>query len=447
MSEPSSRSSSNSSSDESSQNDLKRRDFLSLAGAGAAGAVLGGGSGCGSLSKLTGGSSSTSTGMAMCVDYNDAVAENEELFDEDMIDRFFQRCAAKNVKRIYWRVSATGNVLYHSKVRTVFKKGPPSWREGHEAKLLEILRKFDPMEVACTMARKNGLEIYPWVTLFDEGKGVSESDFSRKNQEYVWVSRDQKHRQHGLLCYFYPEVMEHRVAQIRELCQYDIDGLVLSTRSHSRPEDGHIYGFNEPVIKRFQDKYDADPREGTLEVFHLYRADLFHKLLGEQLTEFLAAAKAEMRDKSLFVVVKKGQEAGYPMGGMHLDYPQWAKRGLVDGLIVGGMEWIAVPPIAGFPHETIDAICADPGFWDRWYVDGYKRACGGDVEIQHWFRLWGWKREYKTVGALESWVGQTKSPENIAKLMTSFRESKLDCVALFEAVSINFDDALWDALS
>ena len=65
--------------------------------------------------------------MMMCVDYNDLVASNEELFDETLIDTLFAKCAEKNITRILWRVSATGNVLYHSKVRTVFSKGPP-WR-------------------------------------------------------------------------------------------------------------------------------------------------------------------------------------------------------------------------------------------------------------------------------------------------------------------------------
>ena len=200
------------------------------------------------------------------------------------------------------------------------------------------------------------------------------------------------------------------------------------------------------MAKQYEARYGNDPREGSLEVFHLYHADPFHKLLGEQLTNFLAAARAEMKDKSLFVVVKKGQEAGYPMGSMHLNYREWAKRGLVDGLIVGAMEWIAVPPVAGFPHDSIDAICDDAGFWDRWFVDEYKRACGENVEISLWFRIWGWKREYETVGALKSWVGRTKTPRNIARLMQSFRESRLDGIALFEAVSINFDEALWAAL-
>ena len=422
---------------------LGRRVFLQ--GAGAAAAAWGSGETSRARARQRK-REPAATKVMMCVDYNDMVASNEELFDETAIDRFFAKCAEKRIERILWRVSATGNVLYHSRVRTVFAKGAPTWREGHAAKLRALLSRCDPLEVAVRLARKHRLEIYPWVTIFDDGKGIMQSAFSRENPQYLWLSRDQKTRIDGVLCYFYPEVIEHRLSQIRELLRYGVDGLLLSTRSHSRGSGGHQYGFNEPAVQRYRERYGASPLAEDEALYRKLHHDRFHRLLGEQLTGFLSAAKAEMGTARLLVSLRRGSQMGFPLGPMELNYPLWARRRLVDGLLVGAMEWIDVEPIRGFPHKSVAACAEDPEFWNQWYVDHYQRACGPRVEIAHWLRLWGWLAQYRTQGMLDPWVGTVKDPAALRALINCLRQSRLDGVALFEAASLNFDDALWDAL-
>ena len=107
-----------------------RRAFLQRTGLQAAGASLGALGGWEHAARAGAGpqfnASPPKTKMMLCVDYNDLVASNEKIFDETLIDRFFALCAQRRIERIYWRVSATGNVLYHSRVRTVFSQGPAS---------------------------------------------------------------------------------------------------------------------------------------------------------------------------------------------------------------------------------------------------------------------------------------------------------------------------------
>ena len=386
------------------------------------------------------------TRIMMCVDYNDMVASNEELFDEELIDRFFSLCAAKRIERVYWRVSATGNVLYHSQVRTVFCKGPTTWRKGHGAKLRQILSRCDPLEVAVRLARKHGLEIYPWVTIFDDGKEVMQSQFSRDHPQYLWLSRDQKTRIDGVLCYFYPEVISHRLAQVRELLAYGVDGLLLSTRSHSRGDGGNQYGFNAPAVQRYRERYGTDPLRVNEAEFQKHHSVRFHRILGEQLTGFLSVVAAEMGKAKLQLAVPRGATLGYPLGPMELNYPLWARRRLIDGLLVGAMEWIQVEPIPGFPYQSVADSSRNPEFWNQWYIDHYQRACGPQVEVAHWLRLWGWLGTYRTQGMLDPWVGTVKRPAELRSLIDCLRQSRVDGVALFEAASLNFDKALWDAL-
>ena len=427
-----------------------RRAFLQRTGLQAAGASLGALGGWEHAARAGAGpqfnASPPKTKMMLCVDYNDMVASNEEVFDEKLIDRFFALCAQRGIERIYWRVSATGNVLYHSRVRTVFSKGPATWRKGHAAKLREILMRCDPLEVAVRMARKHRLELYPWVTIFDDGKGVMQSQFSREHPEYLWLSRDQKTRIDGVLCYFYPEVIAHRTSQVRELLAYGVDGLLLSTRSHSRGAGGNQYGFNGPAVQRYRERYGIDPLAVDEPEFQKHHSGRFHRILGEQLTGFLSAVATQMGKAKLQLAVPRGTTIGYPLGPMELNYRLWARRRLIDGLLVGAMEWIQVEPIPGFPFQSVGDSSRNPEFWNQWYIDHYKRACGPQVEVAHWLRLWGWLGTYRTQGMLDPWVGTVKQPAEVRSLIDCLQQSRVDGVALFEAASLNFDIALWDAL-
>ena len=422
---------------------ITRRSFL--AGSAASAALLSNVTGSQPVA-LAEKSSPKSTRLMMCVDYNDLVASNEALFDETLIDRFFAKCVEKGIGRILWRASATGNVLYHSKVRSVFTRGAPTWRKDHAPKLREILKRFDPMDVAARIARKHKLEIYPWVTIFDDGKGIMQSEFTRRNPQFLWKSRDQSTHIKGVLCYFYPEVIAHRLAQVRELLQYGVDGILLSTRSHSRGEGGHLYGFNEPAVQRYRERYGSSPLVKDEATYRRLHHDRFHRLLGEQLTGFLAAVRSEIKKTPLMVSVRRGTRMGYPLGPMELNYPLWARRRIVDSLLVGAMEWIEVEPIPGFPHKSVAASGETAEFWNQWYVNEYRRACGPRVEIHHWLRLWGWLGQYRTRGMLDPWVGTVKKPAEIARLIRSLKRSRVDGIGLFEAASLNFDDALWDAV-
>lgn len=185
--------------------------------------------------------------ITMAVDYLDLVWHSDKLFDEEAIDRFVAQCAEKGVDELQWRVSALGDLLYHSKTPDRYHKDVSTLEISNQysgqkmliEKLNTIMNRFDPLEAACRSARKHGLRIVPWLTLFDDyGKfGESSSSFVRAKPEKCWTSYDGKSHFPGIVSYAWNEAVEFRMKQISELLSYDADGIYLSNRTHSRPPD------------------------------------------------------------------------------------------------------------------------------------------------------------------------------------------------------------------
>ena len=157
------------------------------------------------------------------------------LYSEERIRDLIRRCAEAGITRIYWRTSCTGQVAYRSKVRTVIGSKPERI-EGFRFACVEnlIIKQCDPPAVAVDEAHKCGLKIFAYITLFDEYYPDCESEFEIRNPQFTWKHRLRDHHIRGLLSYSYPEVRQHRLSEIKELIEYDVDGIYLDTaRTHS----------------------------------------------------------------------------------------------------------------------------------------------------------------------------------------------------------------------
>jgi len=211
---------------------------------------------------------------------------------------------------------------------------------------------WDDFEVLPEMARRHDMQVFLYVTLFDEGWGLLpkkvrgesyhnkmhcqhvgwQSDFSRQNPQYAVADRALRNHQWGVLCLGYPEVRKHMIRRyLRLLRMGNFDGLFVCLRSQSRPADyADQYGFNDPVSKEYLKRYGIDLRAQD---FDLQR---WRDLLGEYLTRFLRELRETLGAKQMLlsVGVPRGSVLGPPMGNTTLQWPLWVQEGLVDQLII-----------------------------------------------------------------------------------------------------------------
>lgn len=243
---------------------------------------------------------------------------------------------------IHWRCS-------RDRIRGRFYAGR-GFRHFFKANKPDI--SWDDFEVVPQLAHQHGMQVFLYVSLFDEGwpllpkktREVSyhnrmhcqhvswQSDFSRTNPEYALVDRSLQNHQWGVLCLGYPEVRKHLIRRyIRLLGDGNFDGLFLCLRTQSRPADhADQYGFNGPIHQEYSARYGIDIRT---EDFDLQR---WRDILGEYLTHFLKELRGALSAEqvSLAVGVPRGSIFGPPMGNATLQWPIWVREGIIDELII-----------------------------------------------------------------------------------------------------------------
>jgi hypothetical protein len=211
---------------------------------------------------------------------------------------------------------------------------------------------WDDFEVVPKLAHQHGMEIFLYVSLFDEGwpllpkktREVSyhnrmhcqhvswQSEFSRRNPQYAIADRTLRNHQWGVMCLGFPEVRQHMIRRyLRLLKMRKFDGLLVCLRSQSKPADyADQYGFNDPIHQEYQKRYGIDI---TTEDFDL---QLWRDLQGEYLTCFLQELRKALNEIGalLSLGVPRGSVIGPPMGNTTLQWPMWVREGIIDQLIV-----------------------------------------------------------------------------------------------------------------
>ena len=236
---------------------------------------------------------------------------------------------------IFWRVSGIAlerDFVRHSKSISQY------WEVTKR-----IFAQFDPARIAVEAAHANGLKIYAYLCIFDEGCPPTvlyghttpfpwQSKFTHEHPEYLAVDRTQTKRHWGVLEYGYPEARRYKVEQLKWfLDTYDFDGLYVCTRSHSPPaETADMYGFNEPVVNAYKQRYGVDILKNDFDV------GKWRRLRGENLTQlFRELRTAVPRSKRILAAIPRTRYLGPPYGNLYLDWETWVQEGLVDGLVIG----------------------------------------------------------------------------------------------------------------
>ena len=276
--------------------------------------------------------------------------ENRLCTPDDMT-RLMEKYAELGIETVFWRLSACGPVLYHSQVEYQFDDDP----RKHARALGRIMRRYDPLEEAIKSARKAGLRLAPWFTLFDDYFLGKSGRLVAEHPEWQWVDRTGKIYFQGVLSYAFPEVVAYRLEMIREIRKYGGDGLFLSLRSHAdqscpfRKTD--MFGFEKPVVEEYKKRYGVDISKFDdikylLDDRHFvsdyelsggeeFDRDQWHRLKGEFFTGFLEKVREEVGPETpvyICYVETEEYEGIHNMAQFHLDWVQWLAKGLVTAL-------------------------------------------------------------------------------------------------------------------
>jgi hypothetical protein len=377
------------------------------------------------------------------IDYYDLVLRGgppgtREFYDERRIENLLSRAADEGIQRVFWRLSVCGKEAYHTNVRTRFDWAEP--RERND-KMTAIMERFDPLAVACELAPRYGLQIYPWITLMDEYYNNNlESEFVATHPEYQFVSRDGQSYFRGTLCYSYPQVRAHRLAHLREVCgEYAIDGLYLCLRSHAgecepsyKPDS---FGYNQPVVDEYRRRYGVDIRSEPFAFRPLY------EIQGQGLTQFLREVRGSLPQVPIALGVMRHPltvRHVYPRVKMVVDWPTWVCEGLIDELVTFAGEDLLGPD----RPDMFGLYDIDPAWVDE-APEYFVLVREAGLRLSIWFRLADWYGIWPRP-ARDNFT-RVKSASAIARTVQRLESLGFDDAVFHEAQDVE-PYALWPAL-
>lgn len=226
--------------------------------------------------------------------------------------------------------------------------------QGHHHPIAKRAKKdlWDDLLIAPQLAHANGMKIYAYVSIFDEGwplpnkrereksfhnkecgQHVSwQSNFTREHQRMLRCDKSGKTRHWGVPCLSYEFVRSTlRTRLLNIVLNGEFDGLFICLRSQSRPaEHADQFGFNDPIAVDYSIKYGHDIR------YQEYDVQKWRDFDGKYLTIFLQEMRTELKyfNKKLGVGCARGDILGPPLGNTSLDWPTWIKKDLIDQLII-----------------------------------------------------------------------------------------------------------------
>ncbi len=258
------------------------------------------------------------------IDFLENVRRSSDAVTENEINRRFRSLADGGLTGAIWRVSSCGRVMMRSKTWAPFSadcfKGKETMPFFHGRtpgdKVQELMDAYDPPAVAVRAARAAGQKIYLWVTVFDHQRwreALAFVDPFFASHPFYYVAARKGGYWTGIPSYAHPEARAHMIDLIRECAAYEPDGILLSTRSHSKwpwgwlggravvpaidlSKGGNIiddfpagdefgYGFDDPVVEEYEKRHGVNIRAEDFDV------EEWHRIKGEFFTQLLRAPR------------------------------------------------------------------------------------------------------------------------------------------------------------
>ena len=283
-------------------------------------------------------------------------------------------CKAAGWSKIYWRVFDAGRATYKSKLlkpagrgdedqfwnpqadadKALLKSYYPNFSEAQKKDIYNKANSldytnFDTLAAAVAYGHKIGLQIHAWASINEDDHGWGyASEFSKKHPEFRWRKRDGTFYR-SQLSFAFPEVRQYKLALLKELLRYDIDGIFLDwirtgdVRDNPQTDANGVAnsGYEDFLIKQFKNRFEIDPREIP------NSDDRWVQMRAEPQTIFMRAARKLINSngRKLPIAALGGHPWHYrgqldkidgSLRGLLLDVKTWAKDGLVDSLIPAG---------------------------------------------------------------------------------------------------------------
>ncbi len=265
-------------------------------------------------------------------------------YAEKEIIKFFEDCKKFGVTGVHWRISALGHVQYHSKGAGTIQgaNNDVSKYEDGFRRVVETLKVIDPLAIAVREAKKNGVKLYIWMTLSDEGynndiENYATPEFLVKNPDCHLLDRNGNPLK-GTICYSDSRAREYRLNIVKELLEYGADGLYLCTRSHSFSfgnDRGDDYGFNKCIVDEYKKRYGVDilTQDFDLKKWRDLKGEGFDKLI-KDIAELVHAKGQKVRMGVAYMSLSKNI-LGSNWGNMTFNWEEFVRQGYVDSIISG----------------------------------------------------------------------------------------------------------------
>ncbi|MEO5803526.1 MAG: family 10 glycosylhydrolase [Verrucomicrobiota bacterium] len=293
---------------------------------------------------------------------------------EEGVRHMLDMCKAAGWSKIYWRVFDGGRSCYNSKLlrpmgqwdedsfwtpktdedKALLQRYTPNMTPEQRAALV---KKFDAMDygtfdsfaAAIRYGHKIGLEIHAWLSINEEDHGWGlRTEFSKKHPEFRWRKRDGIFYR-SQLSFAFPEVRKYKLALLKELLAYDLDGFFFDwirtgdVRDNPQTDADGVAGngYEEPLVKKFKKKFKIDPGE-------IKNGDeRWVQMRAEPQTDFVRAAHKLIRSQKKKLPISalvshpwhyRGEQNKIDgnLRGLLLDVKTWAREGLVDSVVGAG---------------------------------------------------------------------------------------------------------------
>jgi hypothetical protein len=349
---------------------MNRRDFLKTSLACAGGVLLTNNS----LAQTTPATNSKKLILSAPLTHSDWMLKPNIPWGPEGVKHMLDACKATGWSRVHWRVFDAGRSTYKSSLlapgstpeensfyspkgdedQALFRKYAPSMTPQRIAEIQAAFLKmdysnFDSLAFAIEYGHSIGLKIDAWATINEDDHGWGwRSEFAKAHPQYRWVRRDGKPYR-SQMSFSYPEVREYKLALIKELLAYDIDGLFLDwirtgdvrDNPQTDPDGVANSGYETPNLAAFKQKHQIDAHEVP------NGDERWVQTRAEPQTIFMREARKLVKSskKDLPMTVMVGHPWHYRglldkidgnLRGLLLDIKTWANENLMDAAIAAG---------------------------------------------------------------------------------------------------------------
>jgi len=344
-------------------------------------------------------------------DLTDPSRYHYKVIDGEYFDWLFSHLAGTGLTFLY-RMNAAGRCYYPSRHMTMFDHasvdyGNPDAQYWH--RVPEALEGSDLLAEAVQAAKRHGVKVWAWWN-WNEWQNIRQGYIDLVDREWYdkprkyWCSRDGSRFFCGVPDWGDEEVRQRLLALTDESLAYDIEGMYLSTRSHSWwpcwPTPGwdeHLepFGFNDSVVEDYRKAYGVDIR------FEDYDEDKWLEIKGRQFSTLLSRVGHRMHGKGKRFIIgiqpdrynlmvdydkRPTVQALAEHLRLYKDWEAWAGEGSIDGICAEkacpGEQELAGADISLFQETLPEGFPTYSWLDTTWWVN----RGAGPFSLENWCR-------------------------------------------------------------